>query len=225
MLGNLLLISLSMIIGSTASSGCWMLLCVDISEGWDGCRPAFSLGTSMFGNRTQYVRGGCRSLLGFWCRSLLGCWCRSLPACWCRSVSSCWCWSISFVLTQNGIGEYGCRLVKFECRSIRTVSHNPTDSASGVSRCSVGGVDRHQCELPMDMELSTWKSPSWSFSSFITCQKSTSMMALTWCLCVSSPFRLISASCFLKTSPVWTTWVSNFFTCVLRASNLLFILM
>ncbi|KAF3554395.1 hypothetical protein F2Q69_00016055 [Brassica cretica] len=74
-----------------------------------GCRPAFSLGTSMFGNRTQY----------------------------------------------NGIGEYGCRLVKFECRSIRTVSHNPTDSASGVSRCSVGGVDRHQCELPMDMELST----------------------------------------------------------------------
>lgn len=106
-----------MIIGSTASSGCWMLLCVDISEGWDGCRPAFSLATSMRGNHTQYVRGGCRSLLG--------CWYQSLPACWCRSVSYCLCWSISFVLTRNGIGGYGCRLVKTECHSIRNVSHDP----------------------------------------------------------------------------------------------------
>lgn len=72
---------------------------------------------------------------------------------------------------------------------ILTVSHHPTDSVEVVNCCSTGGVDhcssvgvdRHQCELPKDIGLLMWKSPSWSFSCFTTCQKSSSVMALTWC--------------------------------------------
>ncbi|KAF2570404.1 hypothetical protein F2Q70_00004111 [Brassica cretica] len=40
-----------------------------------------------------------------------------------------------------------------------------------VDRCSVVGVDRHQCDPPKLIKLSTSKSPSCSFFSFTTCQK------------------------------------------------------
>ncbi|KAF2574701.1 hypothetical protein F2Q70_00003928 [Brassica cretica] len=38
-----------------------------------------------------------------------------------------------------------------------------------VDRCLKSGVDRHQCDQPKLIKLSTSKSPSCSFSSFTTC--------------------------------------------------------
>ena len=81
-----------------------------------------------------------------------------------------------------------------------------------VDRCSRSSVDRHQCDPPKLIKVSTSKSPSCSFSSFSTCQKSSSMMAFTWCFITSSPTALVEASCLLTTSPVSTTCISSFFT-------------
>ncbi|KAF3520997.1 hypothetical protein DY000_02058745 [Brassica cretica] len=52
------------------------------------------------------------------------------------------------------------------------------------------------------MELSTSKSHSSSFSCFTTCQKSSSMMAFTWCFAFSTNASLAKASCLFTVSPV-----------------------
>ena len=134
--------------------------------------------------------------------------------------------------TGWGLGGWGFLVVNSSWVMILTVSHDATDSIWTVDRCWAAGidwcssdsigrcsslcVDRHQCELLKLIELSTSKSPSWRFSSLNTFQKSSSMMAFTWYFIVSSHLPLRKVSCFLKTSHVWTTCVSNFFTCVLK---------
>ena len=75
-----------------------------------------------------------------------------------------------------------------------------------VDQCSVAGVDRHQCDPPKLIKLSTSKSPSYSFSSSRTCQKSSSIITFTWCFITSSLTPLVEASCLLihlmSTQPV-----------------------
>ena len=83
-----------------------------------------------------------------------------------------------------------------------------------VDQCSVAGVDRHQCDPPKLIKLSTSKSPSYSFSSSRTCQKSSSIITFTWCFITSSLTPLVEASCLLIASPVCTTCISIFFKCV-----------
>ena len=45
-------------------------------------------------------------------------------------------------------------------RSMVALCCDPTNSSSCVDRCSVDGVEWHQCELPNNMELSNLKFPS-----------------------------------------------------------------
>ncbi|KAF2544813.1 hypothetical protein F2Q70_00021836 [Brassica cretica] len=71
-----------------------------------------------------------------------------------------------------------------------------------VDRCSKSDVDRHQCDPPKLIELSTSKSPPCSFSCFTTCQKSSSMMAYTWCFIASSPTPFANVSYLLTASSV-----------------------
>ncbi|KAF2541918.1 hypothetical protein F2Q68_00031244 [Brassica cretica] len=60
-----------------------------------------------------------------------------------------------------------------------------------VDRCLKSDVDRHQCDPPKLIELSTSKSPSCGFSCFTICQNSSSIMAFTWCFIGSSPTPLL----------------------------------
>ncbi|KAF2594483.1 hypothetical protein F2Q70_00043213 [Brassica cretica] len=85
-----------------------------------------------------------------------------------------------------------------------------SDPKSGVDRCSADDIDRcsavdvgqHQYELPMDMQLSTRKASPSSFSCSSTSPKSSSEMALTWCLSLSTAFPLTIASYFFTASAV-----------------------
>ncbi|KAF2554470.1 hypothetical protein F2Q68_00015573 [Brassica cretica] len=78
----------------------------------------------------------------------------------------------------------------WRCR--RSMLWKPVDPfwLKSVDRCSKPDADRHQCDPPKLIELSTSKSPSCSFSCFTTYQKSSSMMAFTWCFIASSPTPL-----------------------------------
>ncbi|KAF2603321.1 hypothetical protein F2Q70_00025915 [Brassica cretica] len=109
--------------------------------------------------------------------------CRSMGVAACRAV-----------LTLSGLE--GC--------IIDRCSGDPIDQfgVGTVDRCSWSGVDRHQCDPPKLIRLSTSKSPSCSFSSFTTCQKSSPMMAFTWCFITSSSTLIVKAPCLLTTSHV-----------------------
>ncbi|KAF3586843.1 hypothetical protein F2Q69_00028974 [Brassica cretica] len=63
-------------------------------------------------------------------------------------------------------------------------------------------VDTSTSCLYMDIELSTRKASSSSFSCSSTSPKSLSEMALTWCLSLSTAFPLTRASCFFTASIV-----------------------
>ena len=132
------------------------------------------------------------------------------------------------VLTLSGLGGCGCFAANSSSVRIFTALQDAVDSVGVigrcfgvpvdryglvyVDRCSRYGLDRHHCDLPKLIKLSTSKSPSCSFSSFTICQKSSSMMAFMWCFITSSPTPLVEVSCLLTTSPVCITCISRFFT-------------
>ncbi|KAF2613279.1 hypothetical protein F2Q70_00011603 [Brassica cretica] len=71
-----------------------------------------------------------------------------------------WVFCCELLVSHDPHGIARCGLFRRCCRSM---------SWTG---CSWLGVDRHQCDPPKLIRLSTSKSPSCSFSSFTTCQKS-----------------------------------------------------
>ena len=162
---------------------------------------------SIFGICTRNVRGAHRSMGTGGCRSTVVSCCQSTTGSVCRSM-----------LIHKGLCGCGCLAANSSWAMILTALHDATDSECVVDRCSgkladrfwlksvdrcpKSDIDRHQCDPPKLIELSNSKSPSCSFSCFTTCQKSSSMMAFTWCFITSSHIPLAKASCFLTASPV-----------------------
>ena len=111
-----------------------------------------------------------------------------------------WVFCCELLVSHDPHGIARCGLFRRCCRSM---------SRTG---CSWLGVDRHQCDPPKLIRLSTSKSPSCRFSSFTTCKKSSPMMAFTWCFITSSSTPLVKSPCLLTASPLYTTCISSYFT-------------